>query len=211
MGAFGKSVYDVACLLDVLIPGRGFQAGSTTSHPELAIGVSNERISAITEEEEALFIEVQDLLGPMITARDIRVPLHKEAKDEGCVNVLVGQPLKEAWDAYLRDVDGPIRSLQDIVNWHSQHPVSVHVLNEEEGCLKPVRVIPPRSPWTVVTGRSSEAMAGRQAVSNRSDRSAAQAQLHARHGLAELRRHHLSLGWMGAPTCWSCQTPSRMS
>lgn len=123
MGTFGKSVNDVACILDVLIPGRAFQS-NLSKHPGLAIGVSSERVSAITEEEEAFFSEVQDCLSDIIVAKDLRSTLHQKAKDNNCGAVLVNHALKGAWDKYFENVDGPIRSLQDIVDWHSQHPVS---------------------------------------------------------------------------------------
>lgn len=124
MGAFGKTVEDVACMIDVLTPGRGFQSGLYNQQSTLSIGVSNERVSAITEEEEALFSEVRDCLSSIIVARDLRVPLHQKAKDDDCAGILVTQALKGAFDKYLKGVDGPMRSLQDIVDWHSQHPVS---------------------------------------------------------------------------------------
>ena len=132
MGTFGKSVNDIACILDVLIPGRAFQS-DLSKHSKLAIGVSSERVSAITEEEEALFSEVQDCLGDIIVAKDLRVPLHQKAKDDGCGAVLVNHALKGAWDKYFESVDGPIRSLQDIVDWHTQHPVSFRNSTTEGG------------------------------------------------------------------------------
>jgi len=124
MGAFGRTVNDIACLLDVLLPNRAFESSLKIESSLLAIGVSSERVSVITEEEETLFSEVQTCLACFIVEKDIRIPLHQEAKDQDCAGVLIGQGLKGAWDAYLEEVDGPIRSLQDIVDWHSQHPVS---------------------------------------------------------------------------------------
>jgi hypothetical protein len=136
MGTFGRSVNDVACLLDVLLPDQAFQSSLDNKSSSLAIGVSSERVSVITEEEESLFSEVQTCLASFIVKKDIRIPLHQEAKDQNCAGVLIGQALKGAWDAYFEDVDGPIRSLQDIVDWHLQHPVShsrgtlAHILSE---------------------------------------------------------------------------------
>jgi len=124
MGAFGKTVNDIACLMDVLLPGRGFQSSLSIELPSLALGVSSERLSVITHEEEALFSEAETCLASLVIEKDIQVPLHQEAKDQNCAGVLIGQALKSAWDAYFEEVDGPIRSLQDIVDWHSQHPVS---------------------------------------------------------------------------------------
>jgi hypothetical protein len=128
MGPFGRTVNDIACLLDVLLPNRGFQASLSSQQSPLAIGVSSERVSAITDEEETLFSEVQDCLSSFIVAKDLRVPLHLKSKEDGCAEVLVGQALKGAWDTYCEEVDGPIRSLQDIVDWHIQHPVCTTLL-----------------------------------------------------------------------------------
>lgn len=116
---------DVACLLDVLIPGNGFCSGLLTKQPGLSIGISSERLAPITDEEEALFTQVQDRLSSITGAKDVRVPQHKQAKDEGCADVIMETGLKEAWKTYLKDVDGSIRSLQDLVNWHSEHPVNL--------------------------------------------------------------------------------------
>jgi hypothetical protein len=96
MGPCGKTVEDVACLLDVLISDRGFQSGLANAPTRLAIGVSNERVSEITVEEEALFSEAQACLGPMIVARDLRVRLHKKTKEDGCADVLINHMWKDA-------------------------------------------------------------------------------------------------------------------
>jgi hypothetical protein len=74
MGAFGKSVYDVACLLDVLIPEQSFQASLSEGQSSLAIGVSSERVSAITDEEEALYSEDPSLLPKIFEFRYIKKP-----------------------------------------------------------------------------------------------------------------------------------------
>ena len=124
IGPFGKTVKDVACLLDVLIPERGFMSSLSTEKPKLSIGVSSERLSDITSEEEDLFRQAQDCLSTIISAKDVRVPLHKQAGEADYANIMMDQGLENAWDEYLKGVDGPIRSLRDVVEWHSLHPVS---------------------------------------------------------------------------------------
>jgi hypothetical protein len=124
IGPFGKTVEDVACLLDVLIPEEGFRSSLSTVSAKLSIGVSSEHLSRITPEEESLFGQAQDCLSSIITAKDVRVPLHKRAGEADYANIMMDQGLKTAWDGYLKGVGGPMRSLQDVVDWHSQHPVS---------------------------------------------------------------------------------------
>jgi len=84
MGTFGRLVNDVACVLDVLLPDQAFQSSLNNKSSLLAIGVSSERVSVITEEEESLFSEVETCLASFIVKKDIRVPLHQEAKDRNC-------------------------------------------------------------------------------------------------------------------------------
>ena len=129
-GPFGKSVKDVAYLLDVLLPGRSFldtlhQSDESGSGP-VKIGVSNERFEEITPEDQDMFSHAQRLLGHMVVEEDVRVELHKEVKESGggfVAGVTLQSGLAPALEAYLDDTEGPMRTLQDIVNWHDQHPV----------------------------------------------------------------------------------------
>jgi Asp-tRNA(Asn)/Glu-tRNA(Gln) amidotransferase A subunit family amidase len=126
IGPFGKTVGDVACLLDVLIPEGGFMSSLSTEKPKLSIGVSSERLSHITSEEEDLFHQAQDYLSSVITTKDVRVPLHMQAGEADCANLMMDQGLVNAWDGYLKGVDGPMKSLRDVVEWHSLHPVGAY-------------------------------------------------------------------------------------
>lgn len=108
----------------MLIPDRGFQLSISISGHTPSIGVSSKWIGAITLEEETLFKQAQDCLGSLVVASDLQVPLHRRAKVEGCGDIIMEVGLKSAWKAYLEGVDGPIRSLQDLVDWHAKHPVS---------------------------------------------------------------------------------------
>jgi hypothetical protein len=121
----GKTVQDIACLLDVLLPGRDF--GILTKEPEtdLSIGVSSERIVDGSAEEEELFLSAQACLGHLISARELRIDLHQEVMEEGHPDTIIRAESSGAWDTYLEGVSGPIRSLQDLVEWHSRHPVSL--------------------------------------------------------------------------------------
>lgn len=126
IGPFGKTVGDVACLLDVLIPEGGFRSSLSTEKPKLSIGVSSERLSHITPEEENLFRQAQDCLSSVIITKDVRVPLHMQAGEADYANIMMDQGLVNAWDGYLKGVDGPMRSLRDVVEWHSLHPVGTY-------------------------------------------------------------------------------------
>jgi Asp-tRNA(Asn)/Glu-tRNA(Gln) amidotransferase A subunit family amidase len=116
IGPFGKTVGDVACLLDVLIPEGGFMSSLSTEKPKLSIGVSSERLSHITSEEEDLFHQAQDYLSSVITTKG----------EADCANLMMDQGLVNAWDGYLKGVDGPMKSLRDVVEWHSLHPVGAY-------------------------------------------------------------------------------------
>lgn len=124
LGPFGKSVEDIACLLDVLMPDRGFQSRLSLERSTLSIGVSGQRFGPITIEEEALFSQAQDCLGGIVTLHNAQLPLHKLAEEEGCVYLLMQMGMKDAMAKYLEGVEGDVKSLQDIVDFHSQHPVS---------------------------------------------------------------------------------------
>jgi hypothetical protein len=98
------------------------QASSLSRHRWPLVSVASESVPSPKRKKRSS-VRFKSVWPP-IFEKDIRIPLHQEAKDQDCADVLIGQALKGAWDAYFEDVDGPIRSLQDIVDWHSQHPVS---------------------------------------------------------------------------------------
>ena len=108
----------------MLIPGRDFQANLSTSGFQLSIGVCNVWLGRSTPEKKALFGQATKSLSSIITAEDIEVPLHKRADHDDIANVMMTHGLKAAWAEYLSGVDGPMKNLQDVVNWHSEHPVS---------------------------------------------------------------------------------------
>jgi hypothetical protein len=120
---FGKTVGDVACLLDVLSPDRAFQQSITDVGTKLSVGVICEQFDA-TKEVDGLFRLAEDCLGSIIGPRDLRLPMLKRAREEGCAQIIMAQGLKSAWATYFEGVDGPMQSLEDVVNWHAQHPVS---------------------------------------------------------------------------------------
>jgi len=104
--------------------GSSFRSGLTTAKPGLSIGVSSVGLEDITAEEKLLFSQATQCLSSIITAKDIEVPLHRRALHDGCGQTIMTQGLEVAWATYLRGVDSPMNSLQDVVNWHSDHPVS---------------------------------------------------------------------------------------
>jgi hypothetical protein len=67
------------------------------SDSKSAIGASSERVSAFTEEEEALFSETQNRLASLITEEDIRVPLQQAVEIQNGAGILV-EALNSAWD-----------------------------------------------------------------------------------------------------------------
>lgn len=121
----GKTVQDIACLLDVLLPGRDLGIPPKEPRTDLFIGVSSERIVDCSAEEEALFLSAQACLGQFISARELRIDLHQEVLEEGHSDTIMRAELRGSWDRYLEGVSGPIRSLQDLVKWHSRHPVNL--------------------------------------------------------------------------------------
>jgi hypothetical protein len=109
------------------MPGRRFQSSISSHNHGPSIGVSSKWIGAITAEEETLFREAQDCLGSSVIASDLQVPLHQRAAEEGCGDIIMEVGMKAIWKLYLEGVDGSIKSLQDLVDWHAKHPVSSRI------------------------------------------------------------------------------------
>lgn len=120
---------DVACLLDVLMQGEGFHSG-LISQGICVIGVSGQRSNDISVEEEALFFEVQDCLRPLIGSSDLRLDSYKQIMENNDAWTIMNAELKAAWKDYLYGVAGPIRCLEDLVQWHSNHPVGSTTVND---------------------------------------------------------------------------------
>lgn len=127
VGPFGKSVDDLAYLLDILIPNQDYRSKFHSGLSTLSIGIGGP--ANHTLEEQNLYRKAQDCLASgdkvHIVAHEIQFNLLQQATSENSAVTIMSAGLERAMGEYLTGVSGPIRTLRDIVNWHSMHPVSL--------------------------------------------------------------------------------------
>lgn len=114
-----------------------------------------------------MYEEVVQHLGDMVKKSMVEMENLMELDKEWYVIQLFNVWQRKEWDRYLEGVDGPIRSLQDLVAWHEAHPVCVYayphlaisfeqvdlletVILDCTGCL-----IPSGEPWSRLPARGA--------------------------------------------------------
>lgn len=119
----GKSVSDVASLLDVLtsMPTTFLQDMGTGPCPR--IGLLTQRASIATSEEDELFEKAIDALGHNVDRSLVHIPSLGQIMDAETFETMWSGHSKEAWRKYLGLTDGSIRTLAQLVAWHDSHPV----------------------------------------------------------------------------------------
>lgn len=119
VGSMGRSAYDIALHLDVL-SGKTSLTAALESEAVPTVGVHDAK--ARPSEEEELLVQVFTKWPGRITW-GIRLDHFHTLVDNEDVPATYCQGSREAWSGYLANTDGPLRSLEDIVDWHDQHPV----------------------------------------------------------------------------------------
>lgn len=108
-------------LLDVSTPNQGYRSKLHLKQSKLAIGIGMP--GRLAHEEQKMYQEAQECLASQhtisIVAQDLRRDLILQATDGNWAEMSLSAGLEKAMADYLEGVSGPIRTLRDIVNWHS--------------------------------------------------------------------------------------------
>lgn len=116
----------MAALLDVMAtePSSLLEYLKSDVQPTIAVA-GYDRFPPMDPEEVHLFHEAARLLGGVTKHRDSYIEGHLELDQDQAL--AIGQAYKvhqvEAWNRYLANCDGRIRSLADLVAWHQANPV----------------------------------------------------------------------------------------
>lgn len=125
LGPMGKSAFDIAALLDILIPVKPLPYLSfleeTTS---MSIGAAGASSIAMTDEERSLYREAIDMLGDSVKCTDIYIEGHKELHQNFTDAKTYRETQRKDWKRYLGGCEGDVKTLDDLVAWHHANPVS---------------------------------------------------------------------------------------
>lgn len=122
----GKSVFDIAALLDVLAPGPVSYLDTLSSNQvKVSIGVADptQFIKDDNGDGQRLFKEASELLGGLVKCTDIYIEGHKEMAKQGYTTQVYKAAQRDNWREYLGGCEGDIHSLGDVVAWHEANPV----------------------------------------------------------------------------------------
>lgn len=78
----------------------------------------------MSEEATDLFRAALEALEPLVWCVPVDVPSLKDVIESEAIETLWAGHSGPAWSRYLKGVRGSIKSLADLVKWHSDHPVS---------------------------------------------------------------------------------------
>lgn len=133
----GKTAFDIAALLDVLVDEPTSFVNdllqdntSATKTKPLAIGISDiTKFPTIDSEGIDLFNQAAGMLGDTVvkeTGIQIDGLLEIDQDEERAVCQLYKIHQRDDWARYLEGCEGEIKTLGDLVDWHDAHPVRLH-------------------------------------------------------------------------------------
>lgn len=120
----GRSVDDIAALLDVISSGPSqYLAKSNMDTGTITLGDISQREEPMSQEATSLFKEALDALGSKVRVVPVHIPSLELVSDSEAIEILWAAHSGSSWSNYLEGVDGAIKSLADLIEWHQSHPV----------------------------------------------------------------------------------------